>query len=307
MNKNKMKSDKPKVALVMPIGPGKESALDTLESVEAFCPEPHVTFLIDDQTTDGTYEALIHAKKPNWRIYRNEKRNGIQRLVHSLCFAYNEVIAQTECKLILRLDQDALLIKSGILAEALAFMEDNPEVGLFGVYEVDYNRPRNFQIHKKLFDRESAWYRNLLGLVPAWKELLRKAERNGYKRGDNVFGGAYFLTRECVEAGIKLGALKVPWDWHSQMQEDVYFSMMAVAAGYRLGHFAAPDGPLCMEWRGLPLPAAKLAASKYKLVHSVDKGQNTGPDENGGKTAREVFRELRSEWQQYAERTPNTK
>jgi hypothetical protein len=78
------------------------------------------------------------------------------------------------------------------------------------------------------------------------------------------------------------------------MQEDVYFSMVAVAAGFRLGHFAAPEGPLCMDWRGLPMPAAALAASKFKLVHSVDKGPNTGVGENGGRTAREVFREFRA-------------
>jgi len=66
-----------------------------------------------------------------------------------------------------------------------------------------------------------------------------------------------------------------------------------VAAGFQMGHFAAPDGPMCMEWRGLPYPAAALAAGKYKLVHSVDKGPNTGPAENGGRTAREVFRDLR--------------
>jgi hypothetical protein len=69
--------------------------------------------------------------------------------------------------------------------------------------------------------------------------------------------------------------------------------MIAVAAGFKLGHFAAPEGPLCMEWRGLPYPAEKLIASKYKLVHSVDKGPNTGPVENGGRTAREVFRDSR--------------
>ena len=113
------------------------------------------------------------------------------------------------------------------------------------------------------------------------------------KQGDNVFGGAYFITRECISAIHKLGALKVPWNWHSNMGEDVYFPMVAVAAGFGLGHFAAPDGPLCLEWCGLPMPAAEGAHSKYKLVHSVDKGKNTGPAENGGKTAREVFRDLR--------------
>ena len=281
------------VAIVMPVGPGKEAALDTLHSVELFCPEPHVVFVIDDQTKDGTYEALMAAKRPHWHIFRNKHPHRIERLVHGLGFAFEQVIERTECELILRLDQDALVIKPGLLPEALAYQKMHPSVGLFGVYEVDYNRPRSFESHKRLIDRETAWYRSLIGQRPSWENYLRIAESRGYKRGENVFGGAYFVTRKCLEAAMKMGALNIPWRWHSKMQEDVYFSMLVVAAGFQLGHFAAPDGPLCMEWRGLPYPAAALAASKYKLVHSVDKGPNTGPTENGGKTARAVFRDLR--------------
>lgn len=277
----------------MPVGPGKDSALDTLQSVETFCPEPHVVLIVDDHTFDGTYEALCAARKPNWQIFRNERPHGILRLVHTLCYAYKQVLSSTESELILRLDQDALMIKPGLFAEALAFMEDNPTVGLFGVHEVDYNRPRHFDSHRRLFDSEAAWYRRWIGQRPSWMEFLKIAEVKGYRRGENVFGGAYFITRPCLEVAMKMGALTVPWRWHSKIQEDVYFSMVAVAAGFRMGHFAAPDGPLCMEWRGLPFPAATLAASKYKLVHSVDKGPNTSAIENGGKTAREVFRALR--------------
>ena len=36
---------KPEVAIVIPVGPGKELVLDTLESLEVFCPKPHVVFL----------------------------------------------------------------------------------------------------------------------------------------------------------------------------------------------------------------------------------------------------------------------
>jgi hypothetical protein len=92
-----------------------------------------------------------------------------------------------------------------------------------------------------------------------------------------------------------MGALDVPYCWHSRLMEDVYFSMASVAAGFELGHFGAPEGPLCLEWRGLPYPANELAKAGYKVVHSVDKGQNTDRESNGGKTAREVFQDLRSE------------
>jgi hypothetical protein len=280
----------PSVAIVVPAGPGKELTLDTLDSVEAFCAEPHTVIIVDDQTRDGSYEAICHAKRPHWKILRNARRHGMRRLVHTLCFAYEEVLRETACRLILKLDQDALLIKPGLLSEALRFMNANPAVGIFGVYDVDYNRPRSFESHRKYFAKQTTWYRALLGLQPSWVSYLAMAEKNGYRRGDNVFGGAYFITRNCLIAARDIGALH----WHSPMDEDVYFSMVAVAAGFRMGHFAAPAGPLCMEWRGLPLPAAALARSEFKLVHSVDKGPNTGIEDNGGRTARAVFRELRT-------------
>ncbi|MDZ5455977.1 glycosyltransferase family 2 protein [Azohydromonas lata] len=280
----------PKVAVVVPVGPGIQTALDTLDSVEAFCEGSHVVYVVDDCTTDGTYEAILDARKPHWHVLRNKCNQGIDRLTHTLCTGFKAVLHETDCDLVLRLDQDALLIKPGLIADALHFMESHRDVGLFGVYRVDFNRPRSFESHRQLIKTELSWPRRLAGMVPSWAPYFDAAMARNYRPGDNVFGGAYFVTRSCLLSMQAIGALDVPWDWHSRMQEDVYFSMVAVAAGFKLGHFAAPDGPLCMEWRGLPLPALELVASKYKLVHSVDKGKNTTPAENGGKSAREVFK-----------------
>jgi hypothetical protein len=286
-------SEHVRTAVVIPIGPGKETALDTLESVACYCAEPHLVVLVDDCTADGTYEALLLNKRPNWHILRNSRPLGRLRLVQTLCSAFRFIACQSHCDLVLRLDQDALIIKHGILTDALEFSRANPSVGLFGVYERDYNRPRSFDSHQRLISAELGWLRALLGLRPPWARLLRLAESRGYRRGDNVFGGAYFITHTCLAALQEVGALNVPYDWHSRLMEDVYFSMAAVAAGFELGHFAAPDGPLCLEWNGLPYPAEQLAKSHYKLVHSVDKGENTDRNANEGKTAREFFRGIR--------------
>lgn len=280
-------------AIVVPVGPGKEAALDTLESVACYCPEPHVVVIVDDCTQDGTYEALLSRKHANWHILRNSRPMGRNRLVHSLCAAYLFVLSERHCDLVLRLDQDALIVKSGVLSEAIAYMRANPPVGLFGVYDRDYNRPRSFESHRKQIAAELAWPRRFLSLRPWWAPLFRLAESRGYQSGDNVFGGAYFVTCACLKALKELDALSVPYRWHSRLMEDVYFSMAAVAAGFKLGHFAAPDGPLCLEWDGLPYPARDLADSPYKVVHSVDKGKNTGREANGGMTAREFFRMIR--------------
>ena len=279
--------------IVIPIGPGREAALDTLDSVVHYCQEPHCVVLIDDCTTDGTYEALEENRRQNWFVLRNSRPMGRERLVHTLAKGYQFVLEQFVCPLILRLDQDALMIKPGVITDAFTYSKIHTDVGMFGVYEQDYNRPRSYEAHRRLIEREMSWYNGLLGRRPWWSGLLKCAEDQGYKRGDNVFGGAYFITRACLQRMDSLGALDVPFQWKSRLMEDVYFSMVAVAAGHQLGHFAAPDGPLCMEWRGLPYPAAQLVESHFKLVHSVDRGQNTGRDTNHSATAREVFAAMR--------------
>lgn len=281
------------VALIIPVGPGKDTVLDTLASIECYCPEPHIVVLVDDCTQDGTYEALCAKRRSNWHILRNDRPMGVWRLVHSLCLAYRFILSDTDCNLVLRLDQDALLIGSGVISDAIDYISLNPAVGLFGVYAHDYNRPRSFNMHESQIKKELGWPRKLLGLAPSWANLLATAERRGYQRGDNVFGGAYFVTRQCLDGMRKLGALDIPYRWHSRLMEDVYYSMAAVAAGFKLGHFGAPEGPLCLEWRGLPLPAEDMVGTGYKVVHSVDKGKNTDRASNGGKTAREVFRSVR--------------
>lgn len=285
-----MSQSKPVAAVVVPVGPGITSALDTLESVASFCPEPNCVVVVDDHTEDGTYQALLSHKRENWYILRNERRMGRDRLVHTLCYGFRFVVSQWNCPLVLRLDQDALIIKAGVISDALEYMRARPHVGLFGVYECDYDRPRSFDSHRTLIARETNWLKKFVGLEPSWSGLLTTAESRGYSRGDNVFGGAYFITGDCLRLLNYMGALNVPYRWHSRLMEDVYFSMATVAAGFNLGHFAAPDGPLCLEWNGLPYPAKSLIESHYKIVHSVDKGKNTNRDANDGKSAREYFK-----------------
>jgi GT2 family glycosyltransferase len=216
--------------IILPFGPGKESTLDTASSVEHYRPESHNIVFIDDCTTDGTYEALLAAKRENWHIIRNPRTNGILRLIHTLCEGFRYILANSDCHCILRLDQDALLIRPRVITDALSYMKANPSVGLFGVYDMDYNRPRDFTAHTKLIRRETMWWRSLPGLKPAWAKLFYLAEENGYSPGENVFWGAYFMTRTCLAAIQRIGGLDVPWRWNSRLMEDVYFSMACVAA-----------------------------------------------------------------------------
>jgi GT2 family glycosyltransferase len=164
-------------AIVVPVGPGKEEILDTLESVECYCAEPHLVVIVDDDTQDGTYEALASRQRANWRILRNARPMGCARLVHSLCSAYRLILSETRCALVLRLDQDALIVKPGVLSDALGYMRANPSAGIFGVYDRDYNRPRSFDSHRSLMRREMSLLRTLVGLQAWWAPLFKLVVR----------------------------------------------------------------------------------------------------------------------------------
>src|SRR5215469_7592984 len=108
-------------AVVVPVGPGRESALDTLDSINHYCAESHAVIVVDDCTTDGTYEAMEANQRSNWCLLRNSRPMGRHRLVHSLAKAYHFVLDHFSCPLVLRLDQDALLIKNGVISDALGY------------------------------------------------------------------------------------------------------------------------------------------------------------------------------------------
>jgi hypothetical protein len=278
-----------KFAVIVPVGPNDTaSALDTLDSIRTYCPEPHIVVVMDDHARDAdSLHATVTTYSNGSVVLKNQRPMGFYRLVWTLSRGLRWILDNTNADIILKLDSDALIIKPGVLTDAARYAAAHPRVGIFGVYEVDYNRPRDFSMHTSIINREMHWWRLLTLRRPPYYDVLRMAEDHCYRRGDNVFAGAYFFTRPALES-MRTIALNPPDDWPSNVLEDIYFSMSAVAAGFEMGHFAMPTGPLCLEWQGLPYPPAELDAdSRIKLVHSVDKGQHTDG-------AREYFRNLRT-------------
>ena len=280
-------------AIAIPIYNAIDTIKDTIDSINYYCPEKFNLIFVDDLSTDGSFEYLKGLNCERIHVLLNNKKNDLSKLTLSLCNAYLYALNNIKFDLLLRMDQDTLIIKQHLLSDAMNFSTSHLRCGMFGIYDTDYNRPRNFKYHTKKILKEISLWRRSLHLTPAWLNIYKLALGNGYRPGENVFGGGYFLTRIALEKMEQINALTFNRPWMSTLDEDIYFSMATMAAGYNLGHFAAPDGPICMDWRGLPYSAITLHNSKYKLVHSVDKGFNTTPKDNNGYSAREFFRKMR--------------
>jgi hypothetical protein len=273
--------------VVMAVGAGMaEEALDTLDSIETYLGDvAKRVVIVDDHTTDGTAEALASVRRPDWHVVRNDQPHGLHLLSRSLGTGYKYGLDRWAFRLALRIDVDALVTGPGLMNDALAFSMQHPETGVFGQHTLRSagGDPDAIEAHVRVLARHDR------RLVRAWYHSQRvKARANGWTTGESVFGGGCFFTRPCLVALRKAGVLDVPV--HSRplyVAEDVYFSMCAVAAGFELGHFAAPVGPLAMAWRELPFSPEEITRCGYKLVHSVDKGRWAA-------TAREHFRAQRA-------------
>lgn len=280
--------------MVIPVGPGAGAeALDTLESVQMWFPADHQVVLVDDLTHDGTWEQLQPAAADG-RVHlrRNPRHHGWAGLSHTLAAAFRWAAAQYDTPFVLKLDSDALITGPGLVDDITAFMDRNPALGMFGRHLI--NVDGTIKSFAMLTDAVRIELGRPAGERPWWEPICEVATDKGWARGENVFGGAYVLTTPCVQAMDAAGYLDPDWDtWRSSMSEDVYFTMCTVAAGFGRGQFGVPNGPMALAWRGLPCSPAEILERGWSVVHSVDKGAFTTAEENGGLTAREVFRQHR--------------
>jgi hypothetical protein len=282
-------------AVLVPVGPGNQAnVLDTLASLFHFCPADCRIFLVDDCTSDGTYDLLRGFKDPRVSVLRNSRPQRYNGLVRTLALGLTEIAKIPGMRLVLKTDTDALMTGHGVFEDAAAFVHAHPRVGIFGRHLINYDgTPKDFSVLTAFFQREMRFPRNLIPGRTGYMPILHQALKNGWQLGENVFGGAYFLTGDCLRKMAALGHLDLSRSTRTAVAEDSYFTMCAVAAGFDRAQFAYPVGPMGLAYTGLPAPAKVLAEAGMKIVHTVDKGKFTSRDENGGLTPREFFAQLR--------------
>jgi hypothetical protein len=282
-------------AIIVPVGPGNlENSLDTIDSVLHYIVPGDELVVVDDATQDGTYERLAEVRHDQLTLLRNESANGYRGLHVTVTNALRHLAGRSPFGVVLRLDWDALVTGPDVFHEVSRFLDANRHVGICGRHLMNYDgSSKSYRIHT-----EDAL--NRIGYPPpddresggiGW--IARRAQLNGWGLGENVFGGAFFLRFECVEAMIADGLLDRLDDPRQWLIEDVFFTMCALATGFDRAHFAAPIAPYAFAYRDLPAPVPELIGRGIKVVHSVDHGRWASPEENGGLTARELFKRHR--------------
>ena len=261
-----------RIAVVIPAGP-HDNVLDTLASVVHYSDVSRTIVVVDDGSQLCRSQEWLKEFPEDVAVIKAPvgAPGGQGGLWVKLSAGYRWVLERYEPQLILRLDADAVLLGSGLEAAAEKLFGEVPELGLLGSYRIgpDGER-RDFEPVARQFHGEMG----LRGLRhPRCRSSLRRFFRlavvHGYVPGESVLGGAYIHTWEAARCLYDKGWLDQPQLAKSHLGEDHIMTMITKAAGYGVGDFGNPQGPMALRWRGLPADPHELLATGKLVTHSV--------------------------------------
>lgn len=257
----------------MPIGPEcrADYVIDSLDSFDFYRSSSYAMILADD-SGKGTGH-LVRAEIPEAIVIETPEQMGKGAgLYITLSLAFRYALANFEFEAVLRMDTDALVIGHNPEWAALELFANDPSVGIAGQYPLDYNgNPWDISYPKQQLDYYTSTRHLRHKTIPrAWLWLIYKAAlRHGYRTGESVFGGAYFITRRCLLALRRRGWLPLYPLKQIELEEDHLFSLLARAAGFTLGDLSSGSRPMGCEWKGLPASPEELYTIGKKIIHST--------------------------------------
>jgi len=216
------------------------------------------------------------------RIEGSDSYSVFGRLYMHSSKAIEHVLDSWDFDLMLRLDDDALLIGSGSEEEAMDVFRSNPDVGCLGSYRFTcMGAARDFRPVARRLHFETSVFGRMLDPV-RWRGLMEiydLAASQGYEPGEHCLGAASFFRREVLVAMRDKGLLSRHELLTSGLCDDQLLGMLVKAAGYQNMDFAGPGQPLGLAWKGLPASPQILHAIGKKIVHSVKSWQGSDQDQ----------------------------
>lgn len=120
------------------------------------------------------------------------------------------------------------------------------------------------------------------GVSHCLREPYRWALASGYSPGEHCLGGATFISPVFARKLYEGGYLSLsPLSW-SLLGEDHIFGLLTAALGMELHDFNEPDGPMSLEWKGMPDRPESLLQRGCKIVHSTRYFEELGEAEIRG-------------------------
>lgn len=261
------------IVVVMPVGPNTPLAFvrDTLESY-AFYTRRSFQFVIADDSHQGIGKA-IQEIYPDIDVLTSAKpMGGWAGLYINEAIAFRHALQHYRFQALLKLDTDALVIGEAPEEEALALFAAHPTIGMAGQYPNDYDgKPWDIGWPRDRVLNGATTWKYIRRPFTNWflRKLYKRAKANGYRAGESVFGGAYFLSYNCVQTLYNEGLLPLQNLIGLNMGEDHIFSLLVKAVGFNFGTLSAKGQSFGLAWKGLPAAPEQLFTEGRKIIHST--------------------------------------
>lgn len=177
------------VSVILPVRNEEENIKKTLTALQNQTIKPKEVVIVDDASTDNTFEVIQEiAKKNNWTIYRRERNDErYSSIVNSMIIA--TTLLKNDFDYLMTLDGDTIL-EVQYVEKILKKFEEVPMLGIAGGY------------------LKSSDDRNMISFL---------------KYSFNVFGSNRIYSKKCwleINGGKKMKASSVTWDTeHSVLAE----------------------------------------------------------------------------------------
>ncbi len=270
--------------IVIPAGPGcqKKYVSDTIKSIHHYI-SCRYKIIIADDSTKGLGRLLKEDDTKIEAVSTHSNLGKFGGLYITLCLAYSYALEHYSFDVLLRMDTDALIIGGNPQEDAIELFQQNPQTGIAGQYPFDYNgKPNDYswpraQILKSINSIKRLIRRPVANFT--LRSLYRKAIQNGYSAGENVFGGAYFMSESCLLKLKSEGLLPNYRLKNVQIQEDHLFGLLIKSIGMKFGDLASGALPFACAWKGLPDSPDQLCNNGKKIIHSVNFWNDINEDE----------------------------
>ncbi len=258
------------------------SLLDTLDSINYHIQSDKVIIAVDDCVNKHNSRKVEENDVENLLIYRSPvfsgwPRNGYGSLFCKLYQGIEYALKQYRFDYLIKLDTDALLTGNELVEHLERyFNQHSSEIGQIGSYRVKADGSKRTKWRWTLYLLFLVYLKKQLSRESViWSRCLPAARENGYKLGESMLGGAYIYKYDCIKKIIELYPYsKIDGDklFDTMIGEDVLFSLLTFASGYKIGDFARPGDPMAIAHKNLPLPREDIIQLRKQIIHSVKEG-----------------------------------
>jgi hypothetical protein len=283
MRENRMSQDFLRCVYLVPCCDQDIDRLDDLmDSIRYYTRQDYLMICVNDCRDGEAVRAVNERASRDFvpflpRYGADWPRNTYGALFCKKYQCIEHLVANYGFEYLILLDTDALVTGSGLVDHVeRCFAEKGKDMGLIGSYRIRADGAKRTRWQWGLYMLYLAY---VAGGIPRdslfWKNMVPAARKNGYKLGEHVLGGAFVFSRACVKKMLELYPYDVILEdglYRSRIGDDVIFSLLTFASGFRIGDFGRPADPMALALDTLPLAKEEITKRGKQIIHSVKRG-----------------------------------